>query len=63
MACVLSPCADSQWFVRIACAVALMEDQMLSLPRELHGVCLSGKQSALDTARALKDIKEGHAKV
>lgn len=43
--------------------IALMTDQMLHLPRGLHGVCLSGQQSKLEIGRALRDLRERRAKI
>lgn len=43
--------------------VALMMDQMKNLPHFLPGGCLSGKQSAKDTAIVLRDLRRGWIKV
>lgn len=43
--------------------VSLMEDQLKSLPFGLPGAMLSGKQSAVETAKTLKRLKNGNIRV
>ena len=43
--------------------ISLMEDQMKSLPLGLPGACLSGRQSAVETARILKRLRNNAIKV
>ena len=38
--------------------VALMEDQLASLPPELPGACLSGRRTAVEVAQTLDDLRE-----
>lgn len=43
--------------------ISLMEDQMRSLPLGIPGACLSGRQTAVETARTLKRLKNNAIKV